>query len=447
MQEVIELRELRPVATEVAVGDVVAARYYARRAIARGGMGVVVEAEHVVTGARVALKALTADGLGAGRAHDRILREARVLGALRHPNVVQILDAGICDRHGPFIVLEMIEGRPLDGLLATRQKLPVDQTVALLVQLCDALDDAHRKGIVHRDVKPSNVLISRTPVGDQVELIDFGIASEPRGAREGDVTRETGPKLTREGEILGTVGYMAPEQLLGTPFDHRVDVYAAAALAYECLVGCAPFDGPPTAVIARAVSGARPPLATELEPSVPTALAVVLARALSFDPGERQSSARELAFACLDALGDTLPELELLERVPGRRSIASDHRAARASRAEEVSARRQFVRAPYVTPARIFAEDGSVFDGRTEDISEGGALLLTAAEVPSDVTVKVRLSLPTSGRVVVLEATTRWVRTSRSLRAIGLRFTSPPVDVTGDIRHYTDIMAQPNRPS
>lgn len=441
MQELQSLRELPHVATEVALGDLVGGRYQARRAIARGGMGVVFEAEHVLTGARVALKALTADGLRAGRAHERILREARVLGALRHPNVVQIHDAGVCDRHGPFIVLEMIEGRPLDGLLATRHKLPVAQAIAVLVQLCDALDDAHRRGVIHRDIKPSNVLISRTPLGDQVELIDFGIASEVDDLPS--APRESGPKLTREGEILGTVGYMAPEQMLGTPYDHRVDVYAAAALAYECLVGCAPFDGPPTTVIARVVSGQRPPLATELEPTVPPALAAVLARALSFDPRERQDSARDLAFACLDALGGALPELELLERTAGSRSIASDHRVARASRVDDATARRQFVRAPYVTPARIFAGEG-VFDGRTEDISEGGALLLTSAEVPSDVTVKVRVSLPTSGRVVVLDATTRWVRTSHSLRAIGLRFVDPPADVLADIRQYTNIMARPN---
>ena len=126
---------------EAQPGSIVDERYETKRIIARGGMAAVFEAVHVRSGLRVALKVLHADSLRSDEARQRLLREATALGSLRHPNVVQILDAGVCPSHGPFLALEMIEGRALDGLLAVRTRLPVAQCVALVVQLCDALDD------------------------------------------------------------------------------------------------------------------------------------------------------------------------------------------------------------------------------------------------------------------------------------------------------------------
>ncbi|MCB9623963.1 MAG: protein kinase [Sandaracinus sp.] len=413
--------------TELGLGSRVADRYVARRVIARGGMCAVYEAEHRVTGARVALKALTHGALESPSARERLLREARILGVLRHPNVVQIHDAGVCPQHGPFLALEMIEGRPLDGLLAVRGQLPVDQAVALVVQLCDALHDAHHRGVVHRDVKPSNVLISRTPIGDQVELIDFGIASMADSER----------KLTKHGELLGTIEYMAPEQLLGATVDARTDVYAAGVLLHECLVGAVPFDGTPTTVIARMLSGERAPLIER--PDVPPALANVVARAILTDARDRYPSARELAFACLDALGE-LPRLSLLEAQAHTTSLHDEYVARRASAPElDASSRRRHVRAPYVTPVRVFVGDRHV-DGRTEDVSEGGLLVVTDGDVPHDAEVRVRVTLPTQGKVVLLAATTRWVRAHRSVRALGLAFTNLPEEVRQDIRAYVEIV-------
>jgi tRNA A-37 threonylcarbamoyl transferase component Bud32 len=412
---------------ELGLGSVVADRYVARRAIARGGMCVVHEAEHRVTKARVALKTLTLEALGSPAIHERLLREARILGSLRHPNVVQIHDAGSCPSHGPFLALEMIEGRPVDGLLAVRGQLPVDQAVALVAQLCDALHDAHRRGVVHRDVKPANILISRTPIGDQVELIDFGVASEVQSEH----------KLTRHGELLGTVEYMAPEQLLGTSVDARTDVYAAGVLLHECLVGTVPFGGPSTTVIARLLSGQRPPPIAR--PDVPAALADAVARAILPDARDRFPTARDFAFACLDALAEP-PRLALLEAQPGTTSLHDEYVARRAAAPEpDVASRRRHVRAPYVTPVRVFVGDRHV-DGRTEDISEGGLLVVTDGEVPHDAEVRVRVTLPTLGKVVLLPATTRWVRSHRSTRALGLAFTELSGDVREDIRSYMKIV-------
>jgi serine/threonine protein kinase len=424
--------EGRPPHVELTLGSLVADRYVVRRAIARGGMCTVHEAEHRVSGHRVALKALTSHALASEAVHERLLREARILGTLRHPNVVQILDAGVCPSHGPFLALEMIEGRALDGLLAVRTRLPVAQCVALVVQLCDALDDVHRHGVVHRDVKPSNVLISQTLIGDRVELIDFGVASE---------SDRDAPKLTRHGELLGTVEYMSPEQLLGTTIDARTDVYAVGVLLHECLVGAVPFTGPATTTIARRLSGEKAPLIEH--PDVPRALADVVARAILADARDRFASARELAFACLDALGD-LPRLSLLESPAGGSSLQDEYLARRAAKPAEPdpSTRRRHVRAPYVTPARIFFNDRHV-DCRTEDVSEGGLLAIASADVPNGVEVRVRVTLPTQGKVVLLPAVTRWVRTHRSTRAVGLAFGELPDDVVADIRTYVEIVGAP----
>jgi len=215
---------------EAQVGDVLDGRYTLRRQIARGGQGAVLEGEHRVTQARVAVKTLIRPALEMAEAHARLILEARILGAVRHPGLVAIHDAGTCEKHGPYLVLEMIEGRPLDGILLTRRKLPVGQAVAIARQLCDALSEVHHHGIVHRDVKPANLLIEATRGSDRVQLIDFGIATMGAGERPA----EASSKLTKAGEILGTIEYMAPEQLMTTgPVDGRADVYAVGVVLYE----------------------------------------------------------------------------------------------------------------------------------------------------------------------------------------------------------------------
>lgn len=412
---------------EAHAGSIVDGRYEAKRIIARGGMAAVFEATHIRSGLRVALKVLHADALRSQEARTRLLREATALGALRHPNVVQLYDAGECATHGPYLSLEMIEGRPLDGILVARRRLPIDQSVAVVVQLCEALEEVHRRGLVHRDVKPSNLLISRTPIGDRVELIDFGIA------KVDDVSQ---PKLTRAGDMLGTLDYMSPEQLLGDQqIDVRSDVYSAATLLYECLTGEVPFAGPPTTLVARIVSGAKPELLATRGVDAP-ALDAVLARALEMDVDARIATPRELALAVLAAVGDA-PELSLLDVPTGGMSILQEHRAGRSKGGPE--ARRQFARAPYVTPARIAYGDRTI-DGRTEDISEGGLLVVTEGELASGSSVQVRFSLPTSGRVVQVAATAQWAKSHRNLRALGLRFEDPTEELKNDVRRYVEIV-------
>lgn len=414
-------------------------RYRLRREIARGGQAVVFEAQHAVIGSRVAIKTLIRSALEAPDNHERLIREARILGTVRHPNVVAIYDAGTCNRHGPYLALEMIEGRPLDGILLTRQRLSLGQTVAVLVQLCDALTEVHRHGIVHRDVKPSNLLIASTPVGDRVRLIDFGVTTD---AADGSANADASRKLTKAGEILGTVEYMAPEQLMGTSVtDARSDVYSAGVVLYECLTGEVPYSGPPTVVMANMIGGTRPASLRAKRDDVPRALEIVVMKALEIDPAKRYVSSAEFARAVIATCGQAVPAIALLDVRDDR---GGTHQASAAPTVlgdvEAASRRRNYVRAPYVSPGRILMPNGNSADGRTEDISEGGLLMVMEGACDDGQRVRVRMVVPVSGRVVELEGITKWIKSRRNQLAIGVEFTSVAEDVRAEIRSYVALM-------
>ncbi len=416
-------------------------RYQLRREIARGGHGVVFEAEHVISHARVAVKTLTGNALHVPAAHARLLREARVLGVLRHQNVISVRDAGTCPIHGPYLALEMIEGRPLDGILLTRQRLSPGQAVAVTLQLCEALAEVHRHGIVHRDVKPSNVLIAQSANSDRVVLIDFGIAK---------INSEEDPsvsKLTKAGELLGTVEYMAPEQIMERGvIDERADIYAAGVMLYECLTGEVPYSGAATAVITNMLAGTKPAALNARRSDVPLAFEGVVRRALELAPHKRFAKITELARACRSALGGSVPQLDLLDaRGRGNERVASP--AQNSQPVVEVvdttvsapARRRQYERAPYITPVRV-RMGTTATDGRTEDLSEGGLLMVTEAACADGERVTLRLPLPMSGRVVELDATTKWIKTRKNQRAIGAEFIDAPEDVRKEIRAYVALM-------
>lgn len=419
---------------EAQVGDVLDGRYSLRRQIARGGQGAVLEGEHRVTQARVAVKTLIRPALDTAEAHARLLREARILGAVRHPGLVPIHDAGTCEKHGPYLVLQMIEGRPLDGVLLTRRMLPVGQAVAIVRQLCDALSEVHHHGIVHRDVKPANLLIEATRGGDRVQLIDFGIATM------GEHVAEASSKLTKAGEILGTVEYMAPEQLMTTgPLDGRADVYAVGVVLYECLAGELPYAGPATVVMANMIAGTRPvPIRTKRD-DVPRALEIVIGKALEIEPHKRYASTAELARACVASFAQPVPEIDLL-KVRDEAQAAQPAQGGEPSLSDTASRRRQFKRAPYVAPVRVIMDRGTTADGRTEDISEGGLLMVMDGNCGDGQRVRVRLVIPVSGRVVELEGTTKWIIRGRAQRAVGLEFIGLPDDIRGAIRSYVTLM-------
>jgi len=409
-------------------------RYVRRREIARGGTGVILEAEHVVTGRKVALKELLPPHDQDPQHRARLLREARALTLARHPSIVDVLDAGVDDAGRPFLALEMLEGRPLDAVLTTRRVLPVDQVVALGTRLCDALTAVHGVGVLHRDIKPGNLFLVPDGEGhEHLKVVDFGIARVPGEDADGSVA--PAPKLTAHNAILGTPDYMAPEQMFDhAQVDERADVFAAAVCLYECLTGEVPYPSTYPQVLGRPL--AKPPLANARRAEVPVPLAAAVASGMTPDLRRRPPTASAFRDALTAAWGDgAVPALALLGGDAASRGLEADRPTQQGPAPERVHPR-----APYVTPVRIRRADGTTLDGRSVDISEGGLLVMTdstSLDCGEDAAVKFS---PPELAVVEVPVKTRWVRDGRGRRAVGLAFLALPEGARQAIARYVDVV-------
>lgn len=275
--------------------------------IGAGGMGEVLRARDTRIGREVAIKLLPSD---VGKDPERLRRfeiEARAAGSLNHPNLVTIHEFGV---HGstPYLVMELLEGETLREKLgdtltdASRARLPIRKALDLSQQLASGLAAAHQKGIVHRDLKPENVFVTQD---GRLKILDFGLAklvgATAADASESDVTRARGNTLP--GAIMGTVGYMAPEQVRGQDVDHRTDIFACGAILYEMLSGHRAFHGASSADAMSAILHEDPrELSSATGQQVPPAVDRVVRRCLEKEKTQRFESARDLAFA-LDAVG------------------------------------------------------------------------------------------------------------------------------------------------
>ena len=258
-------------------------RYEMKERIATGGMGEVWRAEDTVLGRPVAVKLLKREYADDPRFRERFENEARHAASLHHANIASVFDYGEDDAlegGRPFLVMELVDGRPLSELIRPGQPMDPDQVRDLIRQAAEALAQAHAAGIVHRDVKPANLLV--TPDG-KVKVTDFGIA------RAADSVA-----LTGTGEVLGTPHYLSPEQAEGKVATPASDVYALGVVLFECLTGRRPFDG--DSPVATALAQLRSPM-PDLPADVPDDLAVATRRALSKDLAERYLDAAALAAA------------------------------------------------------------------------------------------------------------------------------------------------------
>jgi eukaryotic-like serine/threonine-protein kinase len=262
--------------------------YRVVRPLGIGGMGEVYEVDHTRTGTRRAIKVIRASlGLDDVLAQ-RLVREGRILRSIEHPNVVRVFEAGTLPDARPYFAMELLEGTSLRRLASKHAPLPWTRAIALIVQVLDGLEAVHRRGMIHRDVKPSNLFLD---AAGTIKVLDLGIAksTDPHA---------TGPR-TREGVLIGTTRYMAPEQLLGRPADARADVYASALVLFELLAGCHPSDAMTNGedgLLDRV--GKPPPRVTPwVRTALPSGLDEVLQRALAIDPDERFDSAAALATA------------------------------------------------------------------------------------------------------------------------------------------------------
>ncbi len=283
--------------------------------LGRGGMGVVYRAEDRRIGRLVAIKTLTEGFSGQPEMLERFYREAQA-GILQHPNIVIVYDLG--DEDGvPFIVMEYVEGEPLDKLISSGRQLPLIEKISIIEQVCAALGYAHQRGVIHRDIKPANVIVQ--PDG-HAKIVDFGIA------RVQSSKAETG--LTRTGNVIGTIHYIAPERLKGQPFDGRSDIFSTGVMLYLLLAGQLPFTGEDMAVLQKLVNDPAPPLRTYLA-SYPPVLDSILDRALAKNPAHRYATAEEFA-ADLHALGEELKRGQITELFNDAERLATDQQFGRA---------------------------------------------------------------------------------------------------------------------
>ncbi|MEF3121470.1 Stk1 family PASTA domain-containing Ser/Thr kinase [Kocuria flava] len=283
-------------------GTVLEGRYELGPRLARGGTATVYRARDRRLDRPVAVKLLHPHLAEDAGAAERFAREARAAARLSHPHVVSVLDQGRSPDGTPYLVMELVEGPTLRRVLRERGALPVPEALDVLEALLDGLAAAHRAGLVHRDVKPENVLLD---AGGRITVADFGLT------RAAD-------QHTGTGTVLGTVGYAAPELVTGRRVDARSDVYAAGVVLFELLAGRRPFDGPPL-VVARAHADGPVPDVRSAAPGVPAPVAHLVARATAHDPQDRPADAGrmlEQLRAVRAALGREHPAQALGARPP-----------------------------------------------------------------------------------------------------------------------------------
>jgi serine/threonine protein kinase len=271
-----------PESQSIGPGEVIAG-YRIEELVSRGGMGVVYRATNVALGQRYAIKVLAPELAHDERFLERFRREIRLAASLRHPHAVAVHYA---DEIGgqPFLVMDFIAGPNLREVIVRDGPLEPGRAVRLLNQITGALDEAHHVGLVHRDIKPANVLVAERGGDEHSYLTDFGLAKR----------LETRSDLTRTGLALGTVDYMAPEQITGGHVDARTDVYALGCMFFQMLTGRVPFERDNTAATMWAQVYDQPPTLSTLRESVHPALDGVLIKAMAKDPDERYLSAGDL---------------------------------------------------------------------------------------------------------------------------------------------------------
>jgi serine/threonine protein kinase len=254
--------------------------------VGRGGMGVVYQAEQIALGRRVALKVIAPELASNESFRARFERESRMAAAIDHVNIVPVYEAGTVDGLA-FIAMRFIDGIDLATLIARQGRLAPEVAVPVVMQVGAALDAAHAHGLVHRDVKPGNVLVTGSGETLHCYLTDFGLTKDT-GSNDG---------LTATGQWLGTPNYVAPEQIEGRPVDARADIYALGCILYECLTGSVPFPRDSDMAKLYAHAHEPPPLARATVPGLPPELDGVVVRGLAKKPDERYPSAGDLARA------------------------------------------------------------------------------------------------------------------------------------------------------
>ena len=307
--------------TDSLIGQSIDNRYRIDAVIGKGGMGTVYRATRLLIGDEVAIKVLHI-GQDDPQAAERFRREAQAAARLKHPNAVSIYDFGVSDGL-QYLVMDLVEGKSLRNVTREQGPLSLSLVSEVATQVCAALDEAHRHHIVHRDIKPDNIVLNATATGVRVKVLDFGIAK---------LRDDSASSLTQTGNVMGTPHYMSPEQCLGEDLDSRADIYSLGIVVYEMLCGRVPFNSPiSTAVVVQHVNQS-PPSLRSFNPEIPAEVEAVIFRALEkareMRPATAGAFARELkevitragepAFAHASA-SPHVPQLELNEETVEKR--------------------------------------------------------------------------------------------------------------------------------
>jgi len=300
--------------SEPAPGMMVTSNVRLVRPLSAGGMGSVWVADHLSLRTSVVVKFMGREMTGNPEAAARFAREAAAASQVKSPHVVQMLDHGVGDEGRPYIVMELLEGRDLEQRLQASKRLDPPEAIAIVAQLARALSKAHERGIVHRDVKPSNVFLLDAGGGELfVKLLDFGIAKGPEVGIVGSTTRT--------GAFVGSPYYMSPEQVVGAKeIDFRTDLWSLGVVAYQTLTGQLPFCAETVGALAIKIHRDPLPLPTGANQDLPRAVDDWFVRACARDPGERFASAREMA--------DALAKAMSAESAPARARVAGPDEAA-----------------------------------------------------------------------------------------------------------------------
>ncbi len=316
-------------------------RYEVLNELGKGAMGIVYLAKDPVIGRLVAIKTIKNSQSGEDDSEsrefrERFVREAQTAGILSHPNIVTIHDIGEdVDSRASFIAMEYIEGRNLKSLLTDKNKFTWDEIADLIGQIGEALDYAHRKGIIHRDIKPANIILT---TDSKVKITDFGIA------------KVASSNLTTTGQFLGTPNYMSPEQVSGAPVDGRSDIFSLGVVLYELLTGRKPFQGDNLTAISYKIvhEDFTPP--AELSSDVPPEFNPIVARAMAKDPWNRYQRGKDLALA-LYQLKAHMEEQKALQDLGTMVSAAENLPTLKLANLQEIAAQGAPVRDTTVTPA------------------------------------------------------------------------------------------------
>jgi serine/threonine protein kinase len=270
------------------VAQTIDGKYRLDEMLGAGGMGTVYQATRLLIGDTVAVKLLHPQQVADTQAVERFRREAQAAARLKHHNAVTIYDFGVSDDGVVYLVMELVEGRSLRDIIKQQGPLTPTAAAEIFTQACAALDEAHRQNIIHRDVKPDNIMINTTPNGLRVKVLDFGIAKLRDLAT-------TASSLTQTGSVVGTPHYMSPEQCMGEELDHRSDIYSLGVVLYEALTGILPFNSPTSAaIVVQQVTQPPPPLRS-INMSVSPAVEAVVLRALEKPRNARPQTAGAMA--------------------------------------------------------------------------------------------------------------------------------------------------------